>query len=68
MYRLRNISSISENPERRSEQRPKETESLHGLYVKTAIFTPSAQVALCTPGMSVNLWGVSPLCVNPVNG
>ena len=23
---------------------------------------------LCTPGMGVNLWGVSPLYVNPVNG
>ena len=22
---------------------------------------------LCTPGMGVNLWGESPLCVNPVN-
>jgi len=22
---------------------------------------------LCTPGMGVNLWGVSPLYVNPVN-
>jgi len=21
----------------------------------------------CTPGMGVNLWGESPLCVNPVN-
>jgi len=28
----------------------------------------SALTHLCTPGMSVNLWGVSPLCVNPVNG
>jgi len=24
--------------------------------------------ALCTPGMGVILWGVSPLYVNPVNG
>jgi hypothetical protein len=24
-------------------------------------------IALCTPGMGVNLWGVSPLYVNPVN-
>jgi len=23
--------------------------------------------ALCTPGMGVNLWGASPLYVNPVN-
>ena len=23
---------------------------------------------LCTPGMGVSLWGVSPLYVNPVNG
>ena len=23
---------------------------------------------LCTPGMGVNLWGASPLYVNPVNG
>ena len=23
---------------------------------------------MCTPGMGVNLWGVSPLYVNPVNG
>jgi len=23
--------------------------------------------ALCTPGMGVNLWGESPLYVNPVN-
>ena len=23
--------------------------------------------SLCTPGMGVNLWGVSPLYVNPVN-
>lgn len=22
---------------------------------------------LCTPGTGVNLWGASPLCVNPVN-
>jgi hypothetical protein len=22
---------------------------------------------LCTPGMGVNLWGKSPLCVNPIN-
>ena len=21
---------------------------------------------MCTPGMGVNLWGVSPLCVNPI--
>jgi len=25
-------------------------------------------MAWCTPGMGVNLWGVSPLYVNPVNG
>jgi hypothetical protein len=25
-------------------------------------------IVLCTPGMGVNLWGVSPLYVNPVNG
>jgi len=24
-------------------------------------------ILLCTPGMGVNLWGVSPLYVNPVN-
>jgi len=26
-----------------------------------------ALIALCTPGMGVNLWGVSHLYVNPVN-
>ena len=25
-------------------------------------------LGLCTPGMGVNLWGVSPLYGNPVNG
>ena len=30
-------------------------------------FFASAELALCTPGMGVNLWGVSPLCVNPIN-
>ena len=30
-------------------------------------FLASAGFALCTPGMGVNLWGVSPLCVDPVN-
>ncbi len=28
---------------------------------------PSVCSALCTPGMGVNLWGESPLYVNPVN-
>ncbi|MEN6375375.1 MAG: hypothetical protein ABFD75_11435 [Smithella sp.] len=27
----------------------------------------SAVLILCTPGTGVNLWGVSPLYVNPVN-
>jgi len=30
-------------------------------------FLRSAAKALCTPGMGVNLWGESPLYVNPVN-
>jgi hypothetical protein len=30
-------------------------------------FLASAELALCTTGMSVNLWGGSPLYVNPVN-
>jgi hypothetical protein len=28
---------------------------------------PVRCIALCTPGMGVNLWGASPLYVNPVN-
>jgi hypothetical protein len=30
-------------------------------------FSPSACNDLCAPGMGVNLWGESPLNVNPVN-
>jgi hypothetical protein len=30
-------------------------------------FLRSTAKALCTPGMGVNLWGESPLYVNPVN-
>jgi len=33
----------------------------------TAIYSPVRLKRLCTPGMGVNLWGVSPLYVNPVN-
>jgi len=29
--------------------------------------SPSLLNLLCTPGMGVNLWGASPLYVNPVN-
>ena len=33
----------------------------------SAAESPSVCMPLCTPGMGVNLWGVSPLYVNPVN-
>lgn len=29
-------------------------------------FCMSLSILLCTPGMGVDLWGESPLCVNPV--
>ncbi|MEN6433693.1 MAG: hypothetical protein ABFD06_12665, partial [Smithella sp.] len=34
---------------------------------KSAGAQRSAVLPLCTPGMGVNLWGASPLYVNPVN-
>ena len=33
---------------------------------KSASFLKSISMPLCTPGMGVNLWGESPLYVNPV--
>jgi len=39
--------------------------SFHILILKTK---ESLVNSWCTPGMGVNLWGVSPLYLNPVNG
>jgi len=36
-------------------------------FQEGAEFSRSVLMQLCTPGMGVNLWGVSPLYVNPVN-
>jgi len=40
---------------------------LNPAQISRAGFRASAAFALCTPGMGVNLWGASPLYVNPVN-
>ena len=37
------------------------------LHLKTAALFAVRLTPLCTPGMGVNLWGESPLYVNPVN-
>ena len=35
--------------------------------ISRAAFWRRSELALCTPGMGVILWGESPLYVNPVN-
>jgi hypothetical protein len=36
-------------------------------FTKTCELNAVSSTGLCTPGMGVNLWGESPLYVNPVN-